>query len=104
MTTIPKNKIVKERTAYDDLLDRSPLTKSILRNTRSAERKQLFKPKRQKTGRRISSIKVHLRDRKGAEQFALLMKRRRFGSKRIITFAGSYNDRTKKVDVTPKVH
>ena len=76
MTTIPKNKIVKRTAKYDDLLDKSPLTRAMLNKKEQSTRKKLFKEKQKEKRTPSSPLRVHLRDRKSADAFAKLIQPR----------------------------
>lgn len=103
MTTIPKNKIVKRTAKYDDLLDKSPLTRAMLNKKEQSTRKKLFKEKQKEKRTPSSPLRVHLRDRKSADAFAKLIQQQLNHNVKTIRFAASYDAKKKQVHVASKL-
>ena len=73
MATIPKRKIVKEQSRYDDLLDKSPLMKRLIENPKESVRRAAFKSPSEVKNKPTYTIKVHIRDLNAAQAFAQLI-------------------------------
>ena len=94
---IPRGKVVKETTRYDDLMERSSKTKKALAKSKTQVTGASPKPTSQ---RRLKlAVKVHIRSKNAASTFALLIKQSLYSSKRSIEFRGTYNSKSGQVKV-----
>ena len=95
---IPRSKVVKETTRYDDLMARSSKTKKALAKSKTQLTAASPKPTSQ---RKLKlAVKVHIRSKNAASKFALLIKQSLYSSKRSIEFRGTYNSKSGQVKIT----
>ena len=102
MAKLPRSKIVRETEEYDDLLKVSAQTRKLLKKPvakkpPAKKQKPAAKPKPE-----ISSLKVHLRNRKAADAFAKLLQRPLSSRHKTLRFIGRWNPKTRIVKITTK--
>jgi hypothetical protein len=102
MANIPRKKIVRETEEYDDLLKVSAQTRKLLKKPVAKK----VPPKKSKPAAKpkpeISSLKVHLPNRKAADAFAKLIQRQLTSRHKMIRFIGRWNAKTRIVKITTK--
>lgn len=102
MTSIPRNKVVRETEEYNDLLSASPQTRRLLKKptVKKVAKKKPRAAKKAVDG--ISSVKVHLPTKKAADDFAKLLQRPLSSRLKTIRFIGRWDAKTKTVRITTK--
>jgi hypothetical protein len=102
MANIPRSKIVQETEEYDDLLKVSAQTRKLLKKPVAKK----VPPKKSKPAAKpkpeISSLKVHLPNRKAADAFAKLLQRPLSSRHKTIRFIGRWNPKTRTVKLITK--
>ena len=103
MKNVPRSRLVKETTRYDDLLGRSRLTQALLKDKKGKLKQKLFGDRLRIERGNHSAIKIHLRSSTAAHQFAQLIRQKVKASKRNILFEGRFNERTGRVRIVQKL-
>jgi hypothetical protein len=102
MAEIPRKKIVRETEEYDDLLSVARKTRKLLKKP-AAKKATPAKETKPETKPEISSLKVHLPNKKAADDFAKLLQRPLSSRLKTIRFAGRWSSKTKTVKITTKI-
>lgn len=108
MANIPRSKIVREKEVYDDLLKVSPKTRKLLKKpaAKKATVKKANSPKEPKPAAEpkpeVSSLKVHLPNRKAADDLARRLQRSLSSRQKTIRFNGRWNPTTRLVKIATK--
>lgn len=103
MKKLPRGKVVRETKRYDDLLKTSLRTKKVLKETGAAFRQSLFGRIQSKSSSDLTPVKVHLRSKKAANQFAALVRQTLRSSNKKIVFSGNYDERRNIVRVASRL-
>lgn len=102
MANIPRSKVVRETEEYNDLLDVSHTTRRLLKEPK-VKQAAARKPKATKKAiEGVSSLKVHLPNKKSADDFAKLLQRPLSSRLKTIRFIGRWNPKTKTVRIITK--
>lgn len=102
MANIPRSKVVRETEEYNDLLDVSHTTRRLLKKPK-VKQAAARKPKATKKAiEGVSSLKVHLPNKKAADDFAKLLQRPLSSRLKTIRFIGRWNPKTKAVRIITK--
>jgi hypothetical protein len=102
MANIPRNKVVRETEAYNDLLSASPQTRRLLKKPKVKKTipKKTAATKKVVVG--ISSLKVHLPTKKAADDFAKLLQRPLSSRLKTIRFIGRWDPSARTVRLTSR--
>ncbi len=102
MRTIPRSKVVRETEEYNDLLKVSPQTQKLLKKP-AATKVTAKKPTEAKTPKaENSSLKVHLPNRRAADDFAKLLQRPLSSRQKTIRFTGRWDSKARTVRIPTK--
>lgn len=104
MANIPRNKVVRETEEYNDLLSASPQTRRLLKKPKVKKAAANKAKAAKKSLDVISSVKVHLPNKKAADAFAKLLQRPLSSRLKTIRFIGRWDAKTKNVRITTKSH